>query len=231
MKNRIVIIGGMGPQASLYFHKLLIDYYAEHGAKNNADYPEIVHISIPVPDFINSNDSSGAERMLEDVLSKISFLVTDKVFLTCNTVHKLQDSLEKHTGGIKIISLIDEVENYLTSSSDEVKKVGLLASPMTISSGLYSKPLENKGISVIASDIPEQNAVEDIIRDVISNIEPSQYREHFIQPLEKLFQSGAEKIILGCTEISLVFNGGSDDRIIDPLKIAIQQNIKLEPKD
>ncbi|MGZ6005536.1 MAG: hypothetical protein ACXWLH_05325 [Candidatus Saccharimonadales bacterium] len=50
----IVIIGGMGPQASLEFHRRIIDKAAQRGAHKGQDYPLIRHVSIPVTDFINS---------------------------------------------------------------------------------------------------------------------------------------------------------------------------------
>lgn len=216
----------MGPQASLYFHKLLIDYFAKHGAKSNSDYPEIIHISIPVPDFINSEDSSGAEQMLDDVLSKISFQESDKVFLTCNTVHKLQDTLEKHIG-VKIVSLIDEIEEYFYKNKRDVKKVGLIATPTTISSGLYSSPLNSTGVMVITPDLVEREGTEDIIRSVISNEDPEKYEKLLNISVNNLIKNGAEYVILGCTEVSLVLRNAQNDKIIDPLKIAIEQNIKI----
>lgn len=51
--KHIVIIGGMGPQASLLLHRRIIDFAVKKGAKLNSDYPKITHISIPVPDFIS----------------------------------------------------------------------------------------------------------------------------------------------------------------------------------
>lgn len=51
--KRIVIIGGMGPQASINLHQKIIEAATSRGARNNNDYPEIMHISIPVVDFIS----------------------------------------------------------------------------------------------------------------------------------------------------------------------------------
>jgi len=53
--HKILIIGGMGPQASLLLHKRIIQYASDQGAVQNEDYPLIYHLSIPVPDFIHSS--------------------------------------------------------------------------------------------------------------------------------------------------------------------------------
>jgi aspartate racemase len=51
--KKILIIGGMGPQASLLLHQRLIEKAVEQGAINGEDFPDITHLSIPVPDFIS----------------------------------------------------------------------------------------------------------------------------------------------------------------------------------
>lgn len=52
MNNRIIIIGGMGPQASIELHRRIIHRATELGARNGNDFPEIAHISLPIDDFI-----------------------------------------------------------------------------------------------------------------------------------------------------------------------------------
>lgn len=50
--KRIIIIGGMGPQASLELHRRIIQRAVDNGAVNGSDFPHIVHFSLPVDDFI-----------------------------------------------------------------------------------------------------------------------------------------------------------------------------------
>lgn len=54
MKTRIVIIGGMGPQANIELHRRIIKKAATLGARNGDDFPEVMNISIPIADFISS---------------------------------------------------------------------------------------------------------------------------------------------------------------------------------
>lgn len=68
----IVIIGGMGPQASLDLHKRILDKAAKNGAIMGQDYPLIRHISIPVPDFYK-NESKKA-RALEVIKSNLEHI-------------------------------------------------------------------------------------------------------------------------------------------------------------
>jgi aspartate racemase len=59
MKN-IIIIGGMGPQASHNLHGRLLTRAANLGARDGDEFPEIIHLSLPIKDFI-SDPSAMAE--------------------------------------------------------------------------------------------------------------------------------------------------------------------------
>ncbi len=58
MNRRIVIIGGMGPQASLSLHERLIKRAQELGARNGNEFPEIIHFSLPIDDFISDESKT-----------------------------------------------------------------------------------------------------------------------------------------------------------------------------
>ena len=70
--SHILIIGGMGPQASIYAHRRLIDVAYHRGARTNEDYPQITHLSINVPDFIsNTTQRDKARAILIKALESI----------------------------------------------------------------------------------------------------------------------------------------------------------------
>ncbi len=59
MNNKhIIIIGGMGPQASLELHRRLISRAAEGGACECSDFPRITHLSLPIDDFISDENNA-----------------------------------------------------------------------------------------------------------------------------------------------------------------------------
>ncbi len=72
IKQSILIIGGMGPQASLSIHGRLIKAAVMNGAQHNEDFPAITHLSIPVADFIsNPVKKSEALTMIMDRLESL----------------------------------------------------------------------------------------------------------------------------------------------------------------
>lgn len=55
----ILIIGGMGPQASIVLHQQLICRAVSQGATHGQDFPTITHLSIAVPEFIDSKQEQS----------------------------------------------------------------------------------------------------------------------------------------------------------------------------
>ena len=72
MHKRIIIVGGMGPQASIELHRRLIRQASNMGARNGNEFPEIIHISLPIDDFIA--DKSKTKQALVQIQSALERL-------------------------------------------------------------------------------------------------------------------------------------------------------------
>ena len=70
MKDSILIIGGMGPQASLELHRRIIQLVTDQGAINGDEFPEIIHASLPIADFINGKHTALAVRRINSALQR-----------------------------------------------------------------------------------------------------------------------------------------------------------------
>lgn len=67
--KNILILGGMGPQASLLLHKKLLQRAVTNGARKASDFPAITHLSMPHKDFIsNPAQKTEALRTIRDYL-------------------------------------------------------------------------------------------------------------------------------------------------------------------
>ena len=219
MKQRIIIIGGMGPQASLELHRRMIQQALADGAKDGTDFPHIVHLSLPVPDFI-ANESRRSEA-LEIIAS-----MDDVIIIACNTAHLLQPDIEQRLN-IRITSMVDAAIDYV---SRHYKTIRLLASPTTIRTGLYDKPLKAAGVTVLTPDKDEEQALEVIIRAVISGQTISQAALDKIPITTQYEQANAVNyinnhpssppVLLGCTELSCAF--AEKPNTIDPMNILLR---------
>ena len=219
-QRRIIIIGGMRPQASLELHRRIIRQALANGAKDGTDFPHIVHLSLPVPDFI-ANDSRRSEALeiIINELKNIDASMDDVIIIACNTVHLLQPDIERRLN-IRITSMVDAAIDYV---SRHHKTIRLLASPTTIRTGLYDKPLKAAGVTVLTPNENEEQALEVIIRAVISGQTISQSALDKIPITIQSEQANATNhppALLGCTELSCAF--AEKPNTIDPMNILLR---------
>jgi len=228
-KNRdrkaIGIIGGMGPEASRHFYGLLIQYaQKDYQVARNEDFPEIYLASIPVPDFISSQKRrEEALRMLLDRIRQLDKLPIGFYCLTCNTGHLLIDKLRQQTDK-PFISLLEELPRFL--KSQKIKRIGLLASPTTIRTKMYEKPLNNYGINLITPTKGDTEFLGKIILDTVAGKNLEENRIQVQKIARKLLEQGAEGIIEACTEIPIIFPKQHLVPVFDTLEILAQAVLK-----
>lgn len=207
----------MGPYASAYFYKLLLDKSRDlYGAKNNEDYPEILIDSVPIFDFIsNTKNLRRARKIIIERINKMNDYGVSVVGMTCNTAHILYPDLALISKA-DFVSMIEAVVGEANALG--LKKVGLLATPTTISQGIYHRAFSRAGITCINDGLKTQKLHEQIIREVIAGkkIALKQFNgqiDRFIRE-QKL-----EGVILGCTELPLVFPQNKFPYVIDCLDV------------
>lgn len=216
-KPVICILGGMGPQASARLLTVLVDRCANLGAKNDSDFPEIIVDSIPVPDFIA--DTKNVPKVKKELIKRVKLL--DKFnplcfAIACNTVHILLSELQQVTN-TSFVSIIDEVAERVRAGG--FNKVGLLASPTTIASNLFDNRLSQLGINAVLPKDGEIEIVEKVIRKVLAGEQTGQDGKLLATVADSLIKNGAEGIILGCTELPLIFPRKFNKPVFDSLEI------------
>lgn len=200
----IAILGGMGPQASAKLVEILINKsIKDFGAKNGDDFPEIILDSVPISDFISEPESiKHALEILKERIKLLSNLNISSFAIACNTAHVMFDELQS-TSKKEFVSIIDEIVDKV--SKKKIAKVGLLASPSTIKFGLFDNAFQEFNIDVIIPTEREQERLEKIIRRVIRGRILESDQLNLILIADSLKRRGATGIILGCTELPLVF--------------------------
>ncbi len=193
----------MGPQASTSMYKTLIDLSVrEFGAKYNSEFPEIILYSIPVPDFISSSDrKEEALKMIHERIMELNKLKISVLGIACNTAHVLFPALQK-VSKAPFISMIDEVVSSIPSS---IHTVGILGTPSIIRFRLYQDQIEKSEKKIMIPSEKQLQTLERIIRNVIAGKLLNSDTMKLKNIAVSLQERGAEGIILGCTELPLVF--------------------------
>lgn len=220
-KRPIAIIGGMGPEASAYFYNILIKQSIDlFGAVNNDDFPEIILHSIPVPDFISSNKRTNeALEMLKERIVKLNKFNPLCIAIACNTAHILLDNLQK-VAHSPFTSIIDEVVKAV--KKDGFTTIGLLGTPSTIKSNIYQDAFGKVGINTITLNNNMLNILERIIRNIIAGKTKKEDQLILKRFSDLLISKGAQSIVLGCTELPLIFPKNYKKKVYNSLKILSQ---------
>lgn len=127
----------------------------------------------------------------------------DFLIICTNTMHKVAPQIQEAID-IPILHIADATAEVL--KADCIKQVGLLGTRFTMEQDFYKQRLiENHNIQVLVPDENAQTVVHNVIYEelCLGNINGGS-REKYIKVIEDLASTGAEAIILGCTEIALL---------------------------
>lgn len=122
------------------------------------------------------------------------------IAIPCVTAHAFHSDLVEGIG-LKVVHAMEETANYLQKRG--VKKVGILATDGTIQTGYFQRFLKEKGIEAVVPKAEDQALVMSIIYDEVKAGLPVNM-EYFYSVSAHLRDEGAEVILLGCTELSII---------------------------
>lgn len=108
-------------------------------------------------------------------------------------------------------------------SKERSKSIGLLASPSSIKTMLFEKPLREAGINVMLPSLSSQTRLEQCIRHVIAGMPATSQQPLVLTVVQELKSRGAQKVILGCTELSVIFEDTANRDLFDPLEAITKQ--------
>ncbi len=219
------ILGGLGPMSTVCFYEMLT---ARTKAEADSDHIDMVISSrATTPDrtayIMGRSDHNPLPIMIDDARRLVAF-GANLLAVPCNTAHFFYDALRAAVN-VPILNIIEETVGVLSRMG--VKHVGILATEGTISSGAYHKACLSCGIAVSAPAPEEQRRLNALIYDTIkSGIRPK--AEDLSRIAAPLLREGCERLILGCTELSLIKRDCAldDDVYLDSTEILALRAIR-----
>ncbi|MGM9683566.1 MAG: aspartate/glutamate racemase family protein [Eubacteriales bacterium] len=205
MKNKfrktVGIMGGMGPLATA---DLFCNIIAQTDASRDADHVHIIIDSDPsVPDRTEAILHGGISPLprLREMAQRLEKMGADMIAVSCNTSHYFYNEICAAVD-IPVINMIDETAAYIAQKN--YREVLLLATDATIGTGVYSKYLNGRGISVNYLDFNGQKQVMQLIYDCVKAGNYDFDIESFKDRLNEQC-SGGQPVVLGCTELPVAF--------------------------
>ena len=204
MGDKIVgVIGGMGPEATVDLMKRVIKATP---ARDDTDHIRMVVDNNPkVPSRIKALIEGTGESpaaCMSDMARNLAALGVDFLAIPCNTAHFYYNEVCSAVS-IPVLNMIDVTVETLFTENVDIQTVGLLAADAVIQTGLYRKPLEEKGVDLIYPS-PE---LQDRLMKSILRIKTGRYGQGvkaLRSAASELIQRNAEAVVVACTELSII---------------------------
>lgn len=196
----IGVIGGLGPMATVYYLEMVTKMT---DASKDQQHPRIVLQSIPdTPDRTDYIIGKSKENPLPHLLragKQLQQMGADFIAIPCVTAQYFYEEIERELE-VPVISLCGDIAEDMAEK--KISSVGLLATSGTIESKVLETKFLEKGIQVHVPKAEDQRKVMELIYHQIKEGKPVDW-ENFYQVSDSLLQK-AERLILGCTELSLL---------------------------
>lgn len=227
IKKKIIgILGGMGPESTaIFYHAIIRECQEQYGAQYDEDYPEIFIYNLPIPNIIEGLKHSDATlNMLVNGAKKIDSIGVDFMVMPCNTAHYFYPSMAEYIS-IPFVCIFLATAKKIKSFG--FKKVGFLATETTINYKSFDHDFEKNGIELIFPTETEQNALTNIILNILAGRKLNEDKEKLKEISNTMKKNGAEAVVLACTDLPILFKQDDIDiKIFDTVEILAQTTIE-----
>ena len=224
------VLGGLGPMSTVYFCELLT---AHTKAATDADHIDMLISSrASTPDrtaFILGRSQSDPLPIMLEEAHRLKNAGADLLVIPCNTAHYFYDGL-KSGCDLPILNIIEETVTHLFQNG--IKTFGLLATEGTVRAKSYEHVCQSLGMTCLTPDKEDQAIISGVIYDSIKQNKPVD-KSAFLRVADKLIQRGCERLVLGCTELSLLKKEFSlaDSLYVDSLEVLTYKTIRACDKE
>ncbi len=200
----IGLIGGMSWQSTVPYYRHINEVIrARLGGLHSA---RVIVYSVDFHDIERLQhagrwDEAGA--LLADAAQSLARAGADFLVLGTNTMHRVAPAIEAAVT-IPLLHIADPTARAI--KSDGLTTVGLLGTRFTMEQDFYRGRMEaTHGMTVLVPDSADRETMHRIIYDELCmGVVNAASRDAYRAIIARLVDRGAQAVILGCTEISLL---------------------------
>lgn len=204
MMKTVGIIGGIGPESTIEYYRLIMASYPER--KRDGSSPSIIINSIDLTkmiDLIEANELAKVADYLVREVERLAAAGADFGLLSAVTPHVVFDEIRRGSS----IPLLSIVEATCKAAQElGLKNVGLFGTRFTMQGRFYTDVFSREGIALAVPDDDGQAYIHDkYFGELVKGIILPETRERLLTIVDQMKeQAGIEGLILGGTELSLI---------------------------
>ncbi len=217
MKKTLGIIGGMGPAATCDLMEEIISLTA---AEKDQDHIHVIaDVNTNIPDRTAAILHGGDDPAPEMIRSakRLEAAGAEILLLPCNTAHYFYDRVAAAVD-VPILHMPRLTAAALREAG--VKQAAVLATDGTVRSGVYESALREASVEPLYPDEADEDVLMRLIYDGVKGRNAPLSAFPVTDVLDRLRARGAEKFVLGCTELPIAFRElGLREDCVDPTRI------------
>ena len=205
--NTLGLIGGMSWESTaLYYAAINREIGKRAGGLSSA--PLLVHSVdfAPIAEMQANHDWQGLGDAMADSAKRLEQAGAQGLFLATNTMHNVADRIQA-ASGLPFVHIADPTADALLS--DGIENVGLLGTAFTMEMPFYRDKLADRGLNVLVPEVNRTNLSGIIYNELCKGVVKESSRQVYVEAIEALKSHGADAVILGCTEITMLI--GDDE--------------------
>jgi len=220
----IGMIGGIGPESTIEYYRLINASYAER--ITDGSYPLMMINSIDLQKLRQMAEADERAEMTECLVSEIQKLAragAEFGFLAANTPHMVFEEVHRQSP-VPLISIVEATCKAAKGRS--LEKLGLFGTRMTMQGRFYPDVFSREGIALAVPDEHDQVYIHHVyFNELVKGKVLQETRQRLLKIVDRLKErEGIQGLILGGTELSLIFR---DDTVCD---IPVLDTTKIHAK-
>ena len=227
--NPIGIIGGIGPESTIDYYRLLIEVYQQR--RTDGSYPAVIINSVDLGRMIalvSANDLASLEALLLIELERLARAGASIGLLAANTPHIVFDALQRNSP-LPLVSIVETT--CAAARARRFKRVGLFGTMFTMQGGFSQHVFQRHGIEIVTPDPAEQADLHArYMGELVKGTFRAETRDRAVAIARRLHaERGIEALILGGTELPLLLRDatGLDLPLLDTTRIHVEHVVNL----
>ena len=198
------LIGGMSWESTALYYRHLNELARHrqgglHSAKLllfSVDFAELAERQ-------HAGDWAGAADMVLDAARRLERAGADALMICSNTMHRVAEAVEENIS-IPLIHIADATARAIERTPS--RRPALLATRFTMEQQFYKERLRSRyGYDVVVPEEGGRERIHHIIYDELCRgIVRPESRSIYLDEIARLQEIGADGVILGCTEITML---------------------------
>lgn len=222
------VLGGMSSVASAEYYRRINEGVNAHlGGHASA---ELLLYSVDfavIEAYIRAERWDRAADYLVERAGRLERGGAEFLVLATNTLHRVAAEVEAAVS-IPFVHIVDVTADAVLEAGAD--RIGLLGTAPVMQEGFYRSRFAAHGIDVLVPNRPDQTVVHRVIFDELTHgrLEDAS-RKEYLRIIHELADRGAEGIVLGCTEISLLVSPDDlpDVALYDTTALHVDRAVQL----